>query len=287
VQSQIVGPVFNRIWDTPENGYAEKFKHTIEPFLTASRTSAIDNFDNIVKIDGTDNYVGGTTQLTYGVNNRFYAKRSLVAGARSQAIEILDVSITQSHYTNPLAAHYDAQSQTAASTTTPSNFSAISIAARAMPTNAFNANVSMDLDSRYLKMRQVSAGGSYSWTGRLQSNLSWSKQGYIPQISGYDVLTNLGNTLTGGANIHTRDNQYGGIYSFTYDVTHTGMLQQRISGFYNAQCCGIAFEYQTFNYAGVTSGLPVPADHRFFMSFTLAGLGNFSPFNGAMSGMTR
>src|SRR5205085_1514077 len=25
VQSQIVGPVFNRIWDTPTNGYAEKF----------------------------------------------------------------------------------------------------------------------------------------------------------------------------------------------------------------------------------------------------------------------
>jgi len=31
----------------------------------------------------------------------------------------------------------------------------------------------------------------------------------------------------------------------------------------------------------------IPADHRFFLSFTLAGLGNFSPFNGAMSGVPR
>jgi hypothetical protein len=31
----------------------------------------------------------------------------------------------------------------------------------------------------------------------------------------------------------------------------------------------------------------VPSDHRFFLSFTLAGLGNFSPFNGAMSGVPR
>jgi hypothetical protein len=31
----------------------------------------------------------------------------------------------------------------------------------------------------------------------------------------------------------------------------------------------------------------VPADHRFFLSFTLAGLGNFSPFNGALSGVPR
>ena len=46
------------------------------------------------------------------------------------------------------------------------------------------------------------------------------------------------------------------------------MLKQRMSAFYNAQCCGIAFEYQTFNYGGVTAGLPVPSDHRFFLSFT-------------------
>ena len=26
-QSRITGPVFNRIWNTPNNGYAEKFKH--------------------------------------------------------------------------------------------------------------------------------------------------------------------------------------------------------------------------------------------------------------------
>ena len=64
------------------------------------------------------------------------------------------------------------------------------------------------------------------------------------------------------------------------------MLQQRISGFYNAQCCGIAFEYQRYNFGGYV-GLPDPADHRFFLSFTLAGLGNFSPFNGAMSGVPR
>ena len=289
VQSQITGPVFNRIFDTPDNGYAEKFKHTIEPFVTVSRTSAIDNFDNIIKIDGTDNYVGGTTQLTYGVNNRFYAKRATAPGLRSQAIEILDLTITQSHYTNPDAAHFDPQYSTASATSTPINFSPIVITARVMPTNALNANLSVDIDSRYLKMRQLSASGSYSWTGRVQTTFGWSKQGYIPQLtnSGFDVLTALTNTLNGGANVHTKDNHYGSIYNYTYDVTHSTMLQQSISAFYNSQCCGLAFQYQSFNYAGVTGSLPVPADHRFFLSFTLAGLGNFSPMNGAMSGVPR
>ena len=59
-----------------------------------------------------------------------------------------------------------------------------------------------------------------------------------------------------------------------YDALHGTLLQQRMSVFYNAQCCGIALEYQNFNFGGV-SGFAVPADHRFFVSFTLAGLGNF------------
>src|SRR4030095_11908834 len=38
-QTQVTGPVFNRIWDTPNNGYAEKFKHSIEPFVIVQKTS--------------------------------------------------------------------------------------------------------------------------------------------------------------------------------------------------------------------------------------------------------
>ena len=86
--------------------------------------------------------------------------------------------------------------------------------------------------------------------------------------------------------MHTADNRFGGLYSFNYDVLHSAMLQQRYVAFYNAQCCGIAFEYQIYNLTGIST-LAVPVDRRFFMSFTLAGLGNFSPFNGALGGVPR
>ncbi len=65
------------------------------------------------------------------------------------------------------------------------------------------------------------------------------------------------------------------------------MIQQRLTGFYNAQCCGLSFEYQTYNLSGISSSIAIPVDRRFFMSFTLAGLGNFSPFNGALGGVPR
>jgi LPS-assembly protein len=287
LQTQIVGPVFNRIWDTPNNGFAEKFKHTVEPFLNISRTSSIDNFNQIIQIDGTDSIVGGTTQYNWGVNNRFYAKSPGEGGRPSQAREILDVSLSQTYYTNSLASQYDHQYTSSTIAAAQSNFSPILLNIRGMPSNDLNATASIEIDSRYLAVRQISAGGTYNWSGRVQTNMNWSKQGYIPQLVGFDTQANLYQAVNGQTNVHTKDNGFGGIYSFSYDVTQGTMLQQRVSGFYNSQCCGIAFDYQTFNYGGVTSSLGVPSDHRFFLSFTLAGLGNFSPFNGAMSGVPR
>ena len=85
-------PVFNRVWDTPNNGYAEKFKHSIEPFLSFRRTSAFDDFDRIITLDSIDGIVGGTTTYTYGVNNRIYAKRRI--GEISQAQQIVSVELS-------------------------------------------------------------------------------------------------------------------------------------------------------------------------------------------------
>ena len=54
------------------------------------------------------------------------------------------------------------------------------------------------------------------------------------------------------------------------------MPQQRMSLFYNAQCCGIAAEYQRYNYAGLPSYI-VPADHRFFFRSRSRGSGTSRP----------
>ena len=285
-QAQMVGPVFTRIWDTPTNGYAEKFKHTVEPFLNIQRTSSIDNSNEIVQLDGTDYIVGGTTQYTYGLNNRFYAKRRLAPGQPAQSRESVTVSLTQSYYTNDKASQVDQQYQSSqyGSTSTvaaPSKFSPVQLAVRSQLTNDFNATFNAEIDSRYHKLRTISANGTYAWSGRLQTGFGWSKTGIIPQVG----LTRPSQSITGSANAHTRDNRVGSIYSFNYDVQHSALLQQQISTFYNSQCCGIAFQFQSYNFAGLGSSVPVPADHRFFLSFTLAGLGSFSPFNGAMSGV--
>jgi LPS-assembly protein len=296
LQAQVVGPVFNRVWDTPENGYAEKFKHSIEPVLTINRTSNVENINEIVKLDGVDNFIGGTT-LTYGLNNRFYAKRKLTPGAQAQSREIFDVELAQSYYTNQGAAQYDLQYQTTQGQLAPTHFSPIALSVRGMPTDAVNATLRAEFDARYHGLRTISANTSYQWTSRLQVTGGWTKRGYIAEIPEFNDCrvvqvpftcspATLDHALFASSTMHTKDNKVGGIYSFNLDVLHKQIVQQRISAFYNAQCCGLALEYQTYNY-GVNSTSPIPADHRFFLSFTLAGLGNFSPFNGALSGVPR
>jgi len=249
------------------------------------RTSSVDNIDQIVKLDGIDQFVGGTS-LSYGLNNRFYAKRKGAPGTPAQSREIFDVELVQSYYTNQAAAQYDQQYQTALGQPAPTHFSPIALSIRAMPTDVINATVRAEFYARYHKMRTISANTSYSWTNRIQITGGWTKRGYIPELQGFNDPTTLDHAIFASSTMHTKDNRVGGIYSFNLDILHSTLVQQRVSMFYNAQCCGLAMEYQTYNY-GTSSTSPIPADHRFFLSFTLAGLGNFSPFNGALSGVPR
>jgi hypothetical protein len=284
LQSQIIGPVFNRIWDTPTNGYAEKFKHSIEPFVNITKTTDVNNFDRVIVFDGIDSFVGGTT-YQYGLSNRIYAKRKIQPGRPSQAREIAAVEVSQSYYTNQNQAIYDRQySSTTFGDTPPSHFSPIALSVRATPGDQVNTTVRAEFDSRTRELMTISANASFTISSMLQAQAGWSKKAFVETLPNFNNPDFLDHFINGAATVRTRDNKYGTTYSFNYDVLHSAMLQQRITGFYNAQCCGLAMEYQTFTYGFNSS---YPAEHRFFMSFTLAGLGNFSPFNGAMSGVPR
>ena len=121
MQTQITGPVFVKVWDTPNSGYSERMKHVIEPWLNLQRITAIDNFDRIVRLEGIDSIVGNVTQVSYGLNNRIYARRA-EGGGPAMAEEILTVSVQQSYYTDANAAQFDRQFQTSFQGTLPSNF---------------------------------------------------------------------------------------------------------------------------------------------------------------------
>ena len=284
IQSQITGPLFNRIWDTPTNGYAEKFKHSIEPFLNITKTADVEHYDRVIVFDGIDSFVGGTT-YQYGLANRIYAKRKLQPGQPSQAREIAAVEVSQSYYTNQAQSIYDRQYQsTTYGDTAASHFSPIALSFRTTPGNQVNTTVRAEFDSRSHELMTISASGTVTIGSFVQAQAGWSKRAFVESLSNFNNKDFLDHFVNSSTTVRTRDNKYGTTFTFNYDVLHDAVLQQRLTGFYNAQCCGLAMEYQTLNYGANSS---YPPDRRFFLSFTLAGLGNFSPFNGAMSGVPR
>ena len=141
-----------------------------------------------------------------------------------------------------------------------------------------------EIDGSSLEFRTLSADTAYNWrSGSIIGG--WNQTFFIQSLPGFNDRTALRRSLTVASNVRTRENRLGGTYSLYFDAVTQRMQQQTFSGYYNAQCCGIAFQYQRYNYgAGIS---PIPFDRRFFISFSLAGLGSFSPFNGALGGLPR
>ncbi len=276
LQSRITGPVFNRIFN-PKNGTGTKFKHVIEPSVALQRTTAIDNFAQIVQIEGPDFVVGSVTSVRYGLTNRLYAKRET-------SREVLSASLTQSYYTDARAAQYDRQYQSSFSGTAPTHYSPVALVVRAAPLDRLQGNFRTEWDPTAHTLRTLAANGSFSASAWLQASAGWSQHRYIPDLPGFNDKNQATNYLNADATLRGFRNRVGGSYSFNYDLRTDAFLQQRIIAFYNTQCCGVGIEYQTWNYTGSLIGVAVPRDRRFNLSFTLAGIGTFSNLLGAFGG---
>lgn len=272
-QSQITGPVFNRIFNRPASGFAERYKHLIEPHVTIQRTTLITNFNRIVQLEGDDSSVGGTTRIAYGVSNRVLAKLKSDGNIR----EILNVGVTQSYYTDARAAQVDREFRTSFSGTPPTHFSPVAVGARFTPSDRVNANFSMEIDPTFWAIRTWGASGTLRVSDYLQTQAGWSQRRFIEKLSGFNDRGQLDHYLNQGTTLRSRGNQVGGIYSFHWDLMRNRFLQQQIIGYYNAQCCGFSVEFQRFNAGSVQ-------DRRFNFAFTLAGIGSFSNFFGALGG---
>ena len=276
LQTRITGPVFQRVFNTPGGGFAEKFKHVIEPSFTIQRVTTIDNFNQIVKIDGTDYQTGGVTRFTYGLSNRLYAKKD-------HSREIISATIHQSAYSDKNAAQYDPRYQSSFSSGVPTNYSPVTIQVRATPTDGLSGEFRTELDSKVKALRTLAASGTFnrSW---ISSSAGWSRRRFIEDLPGFDDPDRADHYLNASVNVRRTNNRIGVQYTFNYDLLRDNFLQQRYSAYYNAQCCGIGFEYQTFNFQGAAFNFGVPQDRRFNLSFTLAGIGTFSNLFGAFGG---
>jgi LPS-assembly protein len=268
VNTTLTGPVFSRVYQ-PNDAYAEKIKHLIEPNFSLQYISPFDKLTNVIKNDGTDWIIGGTTTIGYGVTNRLLAKRKGSVGTP----EILRIDIGQSWYNNALAATFDPNSQSIG-LAPPTNFSPIQITVVGNPTNTLTARFATDIDAQFKTPRSYTASGTLT-EKLLQITGGWSKRRVIPGLPTYSDPLTASHYLTLQTSIKRADGRFGGMYAFTYDVEHSIWLQRRLVAYYNSQCCGVQVDYATADISNL--GLAnTPSNHKFGVSFTLAGIGSFS-----------
>ncbi len=280
MRADLVGPVFSKVY-TPNNFLADRLKHVIEPAFSVQRVTAIDGEDRVVRLGSSYDYVvGGVTRMTYGLTNRVLVRKAPKAPAAASALasaprELLTASMTQSYYTDQRASRFDPTYNStyvdSGSARPPSNYSPVALQLRTQPVTALGASVRAEYDYATRKMLSVSTAGDYG-VPAARVSLSWSRNlsSVFPtnSVNGSTRVTSLGGRL-------------GGDYSLNWDLERDVILQQRLTAFYNAQCCGVVVEYQQFNpYVGSA----LPTDRRFSLGFTLAGVGTFSNFFGNMGG---
>jgi LPS-assembly protein len=272
MHTDIVGPVFTRIWDRPTSVFAERLKHVIEPAFSVDMTSRIADFAKTpVVSDVSEFVVGSAAQLTYGLTNRFFAKGKTVGDKRSQTREFITVGIQQTAYTNPQSAQYDSAYQSAFGYPFPRDRSPVALTGRVSPTSLLDGNLRAEYDTYGLGLQLLSAGGGInSRRASFNANYSWRD-------------LNDSNFMSASTTMRWLDGRANGTYSLSWDIGRSYVVSQSIVGSYLAQCCGLQLEFQKFNYPE-SSGIPIASDTRFNFGFVLAGLGTFSNFFGAFGG---
>lgn len=281
----VIGPVFSRVFN-PNNAIADRLKHVIEPSFSISHRTDIPNQSRVPTATGYDIIVGGTTQMNYGLTNRLMVRKEKPGQPQSGAPrEFLNVAIRQSYYTDASASRFDTQYSYGYNNRAANAFSPVSMTARATPVAPLSIDYRMEYDPVALPNRPKLLGMSLN--GVLHSPAAdvsggWNRQAFAQRTATGAVIA-ANNYLQGQADLRLFRSRIGGLIALNYDLARSTLLNQRYIGFYNAQCCGVAFEYQSFHYPTGTS-FYLPQDHRFNMSFTLAGVGSFSNFFGAFGG---
>jgi LPS-assembly protein len=276
LRSEVIGPVFNRIWDR-QSGFAERIKHVIEPAFTVDFTSNFDDFNRTPRSgnDITDFVVSGSTRVSYGLTNRVFARTRAVDGVRGTTREILTVGLQQTYYTNPQSGGYDSSYQSSANAR-PTDLSALALTTRVAPTPMIDTNARIEYDvARGRGLQIVSLGGTLNGAATSASvNFSHNRLNPLsPQTF-----------VQGSTSMRWLDGRATGTYNISWDISRSYIVSQGAMLSYLAQCCGLTMEFQKYNYASLGVNLANPSDLRFNFGFILAGLGTFSNFFGAFGG---
>jgi hypothetical protein len=279
LRTEVVGPVFTRIWDVQERAFAERLKHVIEPTFAVDYTTNFESANRTPLLsDNSDYVVAGATRYTYGLNNRFFYRGRTVDEVRGQTREFITIGLQQTYYTNPQSSQYDTGYSSGQNSRRQVDLSPVALTARVSPSATVDGTARIEYDVSGGGLQVLTVGSSVN-LANARSSVNFSRRNLSRDSRPDDFLSTTTSLRMRGGRVTTA-------HSLSWSITQGYVVSQSVQLSYLAQCCGIQMDFQNFNFPE-SSGYPVRADRRFNVGFVLAGLGTFSNFFGAFGGAAR
>jgi LPS-assembly protein len=285
----IRGPNFSKIFDTPNMGYSQKWKHAIEPQITFHYRENIPERINIIVVDSDVDSIFGEKEITYSLTNILYAKRPIkpekdyedyeyqyynpkpLEPEAETAWEFLSWTLQQTY-------NYDSDSFDLTRFPDAERFSDMNSIVR------FNPSVNYSIQWRLnynVKATQVT---SQSVSATLKGGDVWyttANYTYSNPVPDTVVLPGQRRPVKGNAfqvfsGVGLWDNRIALKGNLSYDITAKNLLSSGFGLDYNADCFTIGFNYSQFSKVYRTDG----KERAFTINISLPNIGNFVSFQG-------
>jgi LptD protein len=278
----IEGPTFSRVFLNEGGFYSDKLKHEIGPTATFSYLSAIENFDQIVKVDERDRFPSaGSGSINYGLVQRLSAKRPGYGG-KPVAITLLSWTLTQSYYADVRASRSDPRFDSstftdvpaaiATPTPVPRHHSPIRSRIRFAPSGQWTADSLAEYDIYAHGFRSLSVSTRLS-LDRLSFDGSWSRSQTFNEAGQATVVTSL---LEGGGQFQLVPNKLAVSGEAHFDLRSVATIRlpnAKASLRYDVQCCGFIVDYHYLKYSDELK------DSGFSFRIQLANIGSATGLN--------
>ena len=188
LQTDVIGPVLSKIWDTPGSAYSDRMKHVIEPAFSVEYITDIANQERVPLTDSSVVAVGGAMKLTYGLTNRLIARTRGAGEARGSTREFLTLGVHQTFYSNPETSQFDTNYVSYSGRPKPVDLSPIAVTARIAPTPTIDANARLEYDVTGNGLQILTAGSTITRAAS-STNLSFSRQKFTPTSESSSYLS--------------------------------------------------------------------------------------------------
>jgi LPS-assembly protein len=265
-------PVLERIWDEGE----EKWKHTIEPYITYRYVAGVEDFAQILRFD-QDDTLTDTNEIEYGITQRLFRRIG-----EDGAEEVVTWRLAEKYFFDPTFGGALVPGQPNVFQTTdlltpfafadePRHFSPIISDLTIEPSKRFDTEFIVNYDPTIDRLRAI---------GELLKIKPYKDSFLV--LSQFSVLNLPNNPQPPPANFQQRSNQiraltgYGDpnqrgwnfVFGASYDFTAGAFQNQIAEAGYNGSCCGFGFEYRRFSFGTIRN------ESQYSVVFRIANIGS-------------